>query len=280
MLRVNANLFYELSVKIHPLTEVGHDTPLPSICFTLYEAKQWLEWFLSGRIVPLRVCQATGWELVTAIQPVLPKDFPAAGSWPTEGTLEYNGILISTRAKDFETVFAAELQTLDTYVISQKGIYSTPDLIERADMALDEQVRKVISSNALDDFRQAGRCLAFDLNTASGFHAMRATEAVLRQYHGLVVKPTTGNPVDMAQCINELRKAGADAKTLGILDQIRDLHRNTVMHPEAFLTPAEGLRLFDIAKSAISAMADQITAITAVPPATGLGKLAAAAPST
>jgi len=135
-------------------------------------------------------------------------------------------------------------------------------LIEKADLALEEDVRKIVSAESLEDFKQAGRCLAFDLPTAAGFHAMRATEDVLRKYHQLVVKPN--KPVhEMAACINELRKAGADAKTLGILDQIRDLHRNTVMHPEAFLTSSEGIRLFDIAKSAISAMADQIAAVPA-----------------
>jgi len=62
----------------------------------------------------------------------------------------------------------------------------------------------------------------------------------------------------MGPCIDGLKGAGADEKTVAVLDQIRSLHRNPLMHPEVFLTADEGLRLFDIAKSAISAMADQI----------------------
>ena len=49
-----------------------------------------------------------------------------------------------------------------------------------------------------------------------------------------------------------------------VLDHIRDLHRNTVMHPEAFLTMTEAQRLFDIAKSAISAMGDRINVLAAL----------------
>lgn len=91
---------------------------------------------------------------------------------------------------------------------------------------------------------------------------MRSTEAVLRKYHGLAMNlaPTDESP-EMAQCINELRKKKEDPKLLDILDHIRDLHRNTVMHPEAFLSMEEALRLFDISKSAINAMADKISAI-------------------
>jgi hypothetical protein len=53
-------------------------------------------------------------------------------------------------------------------------------------------------------------------------------------------------------------KASEDSKLLDILDHFRDLHPNTTMHPEAFLESPEALKLFDIAESGISAMADRI----------------------
>src|SRR5206468_496698 len=119
--------------------------------------------------------------------------------------------------------------------------------------------RTALGDDAKKDFREAGKCLAFELPTAAGYHTMRATEAVLREYWLLVRKPISGTrPPDMAPCINELRADGENPKLMDILDHIRDLHRNTLMHPEAFLTMKEALRLFDIAKSAISAMGDRI----------------------
>ncbi len=62
----------------------------------------------------------------------------------------------------------------------------------------------------------------------------------------------------MAQCINELRASGEDEKLMDILDHVRDLHRNALMHPEVFLEMPEALRLFDISKSAISAVAERV----------------------
>jgi hypothetical protein len=48
---------------------------------------------------------------------------------------------------------------------------------------------------------------------------------------------------------------------MDILDHVKDLHRNTLMHPDVFLTSQESLRLFDISKSAISAMSDRMAVI-------------------
>jgi hypothetical protein len=107
---------------------------------------------------------------------------------------------------------------------------------------------------------QAGRCLAFGISTASGYHALRAVEKVLREYYeSLVKKPA--DDIRMKQAIDELTKAGPDRKTMAALDQLRDLHRNPIDHPEEFLESAEALELFNAATVAISKMARQIAAL-------------------
>lgn len=263
MQRVNQYQFYDFAVYLHPITQLLTTAKVSESMWPLYRAKTWVQYFLENRVVPLVVCRPYGFRLVAEIDNVIPADFPVAAPADGESEIGFRARVISDATREFETVLAAELQALDTYFISQKGIYSTPDLIERADNALDEDVRRIINPEAVKDFKQAGRCLAFDLPTAAGFHAMRATENVLRQYHKVAVpSSSSGSTPEMATCINELKKAGADEKTMAVIDQIRDLHRNTIMHPEVFLSPSEGLRLFDIAKSAISAMADQIGTIS------------------
>lgn len=127
-------------------------------------------------------------------------------------------------------------------------------------MNLPEASLGVISDNAKKDFREAGKCLAFELPTAAGFHAMRATESVLREYYGLVTGKDPAK-TDWGTCIQELKNAGANKKVLQVLDQIRDLHRNPLSHPQDFLSLREALGLFDIAKSAIGAIADEIDTI-------------------
>ena len=58
-------------------------------------------------------------------------------------------------AKDFQVVLNAELQTFAAYQVSQKGIYSTPDLIDHAENAFDEQTRMALSDQVRVDFNQA-----------------------------------------------------------------------------------------------------------------------------
>jgi hypothetical protein len=99
--------------------------------------------------------------------------------------------------------------------------------------------------------------LAFDLPTATGFHMLRATEAVLIEYKTAagVKKSKTRN---WNKYIQDLKAAGADQKIVAILDQIRDLHRNPLMHPEVVLTMPEASAIFGICQSAITIMAQDM----------------------
>src|SRR5262249_1617525 len=63
----------------------------------------------------------------------------------------------------------------------EKGIFSTNDLIENAENAIPKAIRDAVPAEALDDWKQAGKCIVFELPTAAGFHLIRATEAVIRK---------------------------------------------------------------------------------------------------
>jgi hypothetical protein len=86
---------------------------------------------------------------------------------------------------------------------------------------------------------------------------MRATENVLRQYYMQLMGKTVDR-IEWGPRIQELKSANANQKVLQVLDQIRDLHRNPLMHPQGFLSMKEAIGLFDIAKSAIGALAEEI----------------------
>jgi hypothetical protein len=69
----------------------------------------------------------------------------------------------------------------------------------------------------------------------------------------------------MAAVINALRASGkGDDKTLATLDQLRDLHRNPIGHPDVFLESGEAYELFNICITAISSMARQMIALKQV----------------
>ena len=227
----------------------------------LSDARDALESFLKS--LPVEICRTSANKLIDQIGEVVPKNFAEASQKNNDELLSYHAFYIKAAKEEFQVILSAELSSLDTYFLTQQGIYRTSDLVERSEMAFGEKVRKIIGDDAKKDFRQGGRCLAFELPTAAGFHTIRAVEAVLRHYHRLVMQLTQAErSPEMAQCINELRRKGEDEKVLDILDHVRDLHRNPHMHPEAFLSMDEALRLFDVSKSAINAMADRIAALS------------------
>jgi len=213
--------------------------------------------FVENRVVPLELSADAATQLKAAIDTVVehlwaepPQE---VGVWDIRD--------IHTKLTDLETVMSLELQRHQTYLVSQIGGYSMPLLATKAEVNILEDALAVIGDQAKKDFREAGRCLAFEVPTAAGFHAMRATEHVLRQYYALVIgKPT--DRIDWATCTNELKKAGANPKVVQVLDQIRDLHRNPLMHPQEFLSIKEAISLFDIAKSAIGSLAEEIASLT------------------
>jgi hypothetical protein len=122
-------------------------------------------------------------------------------------------------------VFGAELAVLPLYGVTRKAGFDLPTLIENG------------AAEALPDLEQATRCMAFELFTAAGFHLDRANEAVLRRYWDAVTNGAT-RPAsrNMGDYLNELNKLNAgDAKVKAALKDLKDLHRNPLIHPEQTL---------------------------------------------
>jgi hypothetical protein len=202
--------------------------------------------------IPLGVSRAACRDLVNSLREAWQQIQPEKG----DGAITAAQISGLNYALDrFETILSAELQAVDVYFVSPKGIYSTPDLIERAENVLPEEIRKFVPEVVLRDLKEAGRCLAFDVPTAAGFHILRAIEAVIRQYYEILVgekpKPKMRN---WGAYIKILKTKNADEKVTASLNQIRELHRNPVLHPDETLTGDEATTLFGIAQSAILAM--------------------------
>jgi hypothetical protein len=258
MQRVDVYSFYTLATNLHPLAEFKSDAKyvLKDIFWRLFTAKKWLASVLAGELgVPLAICRPAGLELYSAITRIVPDDL-AGVDFTRE--IDYwddqlYGIVDATRR--FETVLSAELRAADTYFVSQKRIYDTPMLIEKAESLFSDAVKARLPIQANVDIRQAGRCLAFECPTAAGFHILRAVEAVLRVYYKEItgIEPK-GKLRNWGAYIKRLEQAGGEKKILGILDQIRDLHRNPIFHPEDNLLTEEATTLLGIAQSAIEAM--------------------------
>lgn len=258
MKQINTNSLYDLGKYLQQLRDLPSDPAQLNADHLgiLYVARWWLKSFLDSKEIPIEISQDTGTNLLDLIISVSDKKSKneTMESYDISNIVYYLG--------QFETVLAAELQKQLTYVVSQVSGYSMPLLVNKAEINLQEDAIKkgLIPDNAKKDFREAGRCLAFELPTAAGFHTMRATEAVLRKYYKLVTgKDAEASNLDWGTCTQELKKSNADKKVVLHVDQIRDLHRNPLMHPQDYLDMKQALGLFDISKSAINAMAEEIS---------------------
>lgn len=259
MQQINVYQFYQIANVVHPLTELKAGGQLKSYFYTLIMARFWLHSLASDKVIPVPICRPVTWKVMKAIETLFPADLDQMNKLDMEKEVTPGDLYgVVEAAKEFETVFSAELQNLATYFVSKKGIYDTNDLIARADDLFMEPIKQQMSEQAKLDIREAGKCLAFDLATASGFHIARAVESVLLDYLKLlcskVVDELKDSQRNLGYYIKIAKEHHGEPKVCSSLDQFRDLHRNPLIHPEAVLTVEGAVTLLGIAQSAIVSM--------------------------
>jgi hypothetical protein len=257
MKKLNTHSVYEFALRIHPLTtlEYKDGMTLKDIFLPVVRAEISLRGQLevqSGFFSPslkrkagavLRAMYDLGLDSEEAINSDLGQIVEA-----------YRVSSLTQRVKEFETVLANELPGLATYVVSQKGIYSTDELISHAEMHVPEKCRVLLNEKATEDIQQAGKCLAFEVATASAFHMWRAVESVMDSYYQTLMGKTfsdAGVTRNWGQYIQALQNAKAETKITTFLDHIREEYRNPISHPDESLELDEAFQLFGAAMSAI-----------------------------
>lgn len=263
MEKVNLPFFYDLGAELAALSrlEPSSSTKL-EILVACYRASPNLEALLDS-FPSLNVCRGVCKELKDLIrncQQHKSEEWSRAPNFDPEEMAFRN---VVTKAKDFAIVLTAELQNLPSYLPEQKGIYDTTKLIDEAERVLPASVIAKLSAEVIEELRQSGRCLAFDIGTACGFHMMRAVEGVLHGYYLAVCKPkpkpkerldSWGAYIAALHGINE-----DDVKeVVAILQQLKDRHRNRLMHPEIILSPDDAFTLFETGQTAITVMAQRL----------------------
>jgi len=152
-----------------------------------------------------------------------------------------------------------ELAITDTYFVTRKNSYNTSILIANAERCFpSELINKV--PNTVFDIRKTGKCLTFELNTATGFHVLRATETVIHNYWNNVNKESAHpKPKTINRYFAKIEKKDyGNKKVQTAIKQITDLHRNPLIHPKEKLNLDEAVSLFGICQSAISSMLKDI----------------------
>ncbi|RZU41121.1 hypothetical protein [Edaphobacter modestus] len=258
MLRVDCYYFYALAVKIHPLTDLRVSSPLAEEWVVLHEARQELFQFFS--LFPLRTTRTPANTLVQAINRVVPLELSEMRFNLDNGEKVivpyFEGHAIREAAVEFESVLKAELVGWDAFFVSQKGAFSTTELMQQAETMVPEPGRSYLTKKATADFRQAGMCLAFNLGTAACFHVARATEEIIREYYRAVVGalPDIKQRNWGAYHRNLSRCSTAESKVLGWLKHITEEYRNPVLHPDEILSVDDATEFINACIALISSM--------------------------
>lgn len=257
--KLNLPFYYHLGALLHPLTLASvPTTPKVQLWIATFNLAPLIEGALLTHGVA--ISQAAGRELIDAVNQTSGWSFGENANSYTDLEAVQGRNLIS-RALQFETILSAELVQVSAYIVSRKAIYSTSDLIERAEDMFPTSIRERLPGEVINEIREGGRCLAFNNSTASGFHAMRATEVVIHAYYLAVCKPSNKKRLDnWGEYIAQLRATNDKTclEVIALLQQLKDDHRNLIMHPEVVLTLDDALTLFDIARTAIEAMTPRI----------------------
>jgi len=265
MEKINLPFFYQLGGQISPLTKLEYDTEKRlDLLIMAVGIPRTISALLEGFPV-LNVCREAHTKLSNAIGQAWDwyskEDNEKRDKKDWSGDEKFRSVI--ERAKEFEIVLSAELQTLAAYHVTQKGIYSTADLIDEAEKILPGSILPKISEEVKEEIRQSGKCLAFDSGTACAFHIMRAIELVMHEFYITILKPKpkpTRRLPNWGEYINKFQSSSnPSAKELAVLlQQIKDKHRNLVMHPEMTLSVDEAFSLFEIAKGVLIFMADKL----------------------
>ncbi|MFC1993014.1 hypothetical protein ACFLV3_04320 [Chloroflexota bacterium] len=263
MEKINLPLFYQLGALLRPLTEMeAKDTNRVDIYLAANRVTGYVRSLLES-YPTLIVCRNSGEKLIKATEEMVAwlRSTPHE-EWEKEDySINLKCSQLINEAKEFQTLLSAELLKLETYYVSQKGIYDTTALIIRTEHVLPISILNKIDKRVVVEIRESGKCLAFDCATASGFHIMRATELVMHKYYLHVCNPKSKKRLaNWGVYIGKLGQSQAQEikEVVAILQQIKDRHRNLIMHPDIVLTPDEAFILFEIAQGAIIAMASAL----------------------
>jgi hypothetical protein len=250
MHRISLGWFAELGSHLEPLTNTSKITEIT--IFHLYKIKEYLGALSDPKVYPLdlRVSRPVVWKLQNQINRVL--DAPQPNQ---QAALDSGRWDIWQSASNLESLLLGELAVQPVYHVWRKRAYDTEALVGEGETIFSKELRDDLNEDELYNIREAGKCLAFEIPTAAAFHLFRCAESIIRRYYELVVgelpKPKMRN---WGLYIRNLRKCGADEMVLAFLGQIKDLHRNPVIHPETKLGTEEALSLTAIVDSAMQAI--------------------------
>jgi hypothetical protein len=176
MIRLDLSYFYRLSLTFRDLRDLPQNVPINIVWLPVYTAHTTLASVYTDAVVKgaLRTSNSAANVLHTFLEQITSRSLEATFTI-------YDKTQLNTLLNNFDVVFQSELAISDSYFVMDKPPFSTITLINNGASLFPAALAAKVPE-ALVDLQEAGKCLAFELATACGFHVMRAMESVLRRY--------------------------------------------------------------------------------------------------
>lgn len=257
MKKLNLYEMYLFGKQLAPVSNITPEAKVAAWSFNLWIIRAALSMWIADESPLLNTSRRAVNKMIDAINSVVPQDIMGLSKIEDEKVFNWSAAQITGAFGELEHVLGNDMPDIAAYIVSQKGIYRTDDLIAHADHQLTADIRAILPAQASFDLREAGKCLAYELATACTFHLWRGVETVMEEYHQVLAGKTfdqAGVQRNWGAYIKALEKAKAPTKITVFLDHIRDEYRNPQTHPDAQITIDEAQRLFGVAMSSIDQM--------------------------
>lgn len=254
MQKVDLYEMLEFGKNLETVIAIPDGAPKTPHAFTLWSARIKIDAMSGGGSPLLKSSKRAAVALSDAITRVIPKDFAKFIGMDLTGNFDWDLAGVKQAVTTLESVLRNDMPDIASYVVSQKGIFRTDDLIANAENHLSAKVRASLPEQACDDIRAAGKCLAYELPTACAFHLWRAVETVVVHYYRQLSGKTLregGVSQNWGAYIKALQDANAEKKITEFLDHIRSEYRNPQTHPDEKVSVEEAQGLLSVALSVI-----------------------------
>jgi hypothetical protein len=257
----NLHAFYSLGIALERMsTNIGVDkTRAETIIYVIEPYNLLMEFLAITEEMPLSDTRGAATYLYTFVNTF----YKSVAQYPemAEKYVTQNEVSMFLNGKDqFEKAFEREYRNLDVFTVMQKGIYETRSLMTAPEKELPDRLRKFLPKQTLDDWKEAGRCLAFEVPTACAFHICRGTEALILAYYEKLAKEPWPLPKnrDWYSYVDHLRMKGSPPTLVTRLQEIRDMDRNAYAHPDKTVTLDEAPVLFRLCTGVTFYMCEEI----------------------
>jgi hypothetical protein len=167
---------------------------------------------------------------------------------------------------EFERELREEFNHLYAICLEGQGLFSSYQLVEKIESVFSRWDR--FTRETKRELEEAGFCLACERYTAAGFHSLRGLEIEVRDYV-IVALQAMPKKRDLGHYVEVLKAYGSDQKLIAVLDNVRSLERNPLMHPEDWLDRDAATELFCIVQGALSRLIADMDRKGLLPPPEG-----------